>query len=114
MERWIKWANIFFVWEIQFIWRFYGFFGSKSVTITTKSSNNNRRILVLQVNIDDEIYLSVYLYSSNTEPEQHETLHELETILLKFDANEYNHIIFSGDFKIFSTLLWKQQVEMLS
>ena len=34
--------------------------------------------------------------------QQHETLHELETILLIFDANEYNHIIFSGDFNIFS------------
>ena len=33
--------------------------------------------------------------------EQLETLHELETILLKFDANEYNYIIFSGDFNIF-------------
>ena len=43
----------------------------------------------------------VNLYSSNTEPEQVETLHELETILLKFDTNEYNHIIFSGDFNTF-------------
>ena len=42
----------------------------------------------------------VNLYNSNTESEQLETLHE--TILLKFDANEYNHIIFSGDFNIFS------------
>ena len=33
--------------------------------------------------------------------EQLETLHELETILLKFDAKEYNYIIFSGDFNIF-------------
>ena len=41
------------------------------------------------------------MYNSNTEPEQLETsLHELETILLKFDANEYNHITFSGDFNI--------------
>ena len=43
----------------------------------------------------------VILHSSNTELEQLETLHELETILLKFDTNEYNHIIFSGDFNIF-------------
>ena len=50
---------------------------------------------------DDEIYLLVNLHSSNTEPEQLETLHELETILLKFDADEYNHVISSGDFNIF-------------
>ena len=28
-------------------------------------------------------------------------MHKLETILLKFDVNEYNHIIFPGDFNIF-------------
>ena len=80
---------------------FIAFFGSKSVTITKEISDNNGSILVLQVKIDDEIYLLVNLYNSNTEPEQLETLHELETILLKFDVNEYNHIIFSSDFNIF-------------
>ena len=54
----------------------------------------------MQVKTDDEIYLFVNFYSSNTEPGQLETLHELETILLKFDANEYNHIVFSDDFNI--------------
>ena len=43
----------------------------------------------------------VNLYSSNTKSEELETLYELETILLKLDANEYNHIIFSGDSKVF-------------
>ena len=64
-------------------------------------SDNSGCILVLQVKVDDKIYLLVILYNSNNEPEQLETLHELETILLKFDANEYNYIIFSGDFNIF-------------
>ena len=68
---------------------FIAFFGSKSATITKEISDNSGRTLVLQVKIDDEIYLLVNLYNSNTEPEQLETLHELETILLKFDANEY-------------------------
>ena len=79
---------------------FYSFFGSK-LTIAKKISNNNGRILVWLVKIDDEIYFLVSLYSCHTEPEQLETLHELETILLKFDANEYSHIIFSCVFKIF-------------
>ena len=90
---------------------FTAFFRSKSVTITKEISDNSGFILVLQVQIDDEIYLLVNLYNPNTEPEQLQSLHELETILLKFDANEYNHIIFYGDFNIFfSTLLWKQKV----
>ena len=80
---------------------FIAFCGRKSVTITKEFSDNNGRILVLQVKIDDEIYLLVNLYNSNTEPQQLKTLHELESILLKFDANEYNYIFFSGDFNTF-------------
>ena len=90
------------------------FYSSKSVTIVKEISRNNGCILVLQVQIDDEIYLLFSLYNSNTESEQLETLNELETILLKFDANEYNHVTFSCDFNIFSTLPWKQQMGMLN
>ena len=43
----------------------------------------------------------VNFYNSDTESEQLETLHEFVTIRLKSDANENNHIIFSGDFNIF-------------
>ena len=86
---------------------FLAFFGSKSVTITKEIFDNNCRILVLQVETDDEIYLLVNLYNSNTEPEQLETLYELETIVLKLDAYEYNHVIFL-------TLPWKEQVGMLN
>ena len=76
------------------------FFGSKSVTITKEISDNSHCILVSQIKIENEIYLLDNLYNSNTEAEEFEALHELETIVLKFDANEYNHIIFSGGFNI--------------
>ena len=61
--------------------------------------------LVLQVKIDDEIYLLVNMYNSITESEQLKTSQKLETILLKFDNKEYNHIIFSSDFNIFFSAL---------
>ena len=80
---------------------FVAFVGSKSVTFTKEISDNSGRILALRVKIDDKIYLLVNLYNSNAEREQLETLNELETILLKFDNNEYIHIIFSGDFNTF-------------
>ena len=80
---------------------FIAIFGSKLVTTTKEISVNNVRLLVLQAKIDDEIYLSVTLYNSNTESEQLETLRQLETILLKFDTNECNHITLPGDFNIF-------------
>ena len=68
---------------------FIAFLGSKSVTTTKEISDNSGRILVYQVKTDDEIYLLVKLvnlYNSNTEPEQVETLPELDTFLLKLDA----------------------------
>ena len=76
-------------------------FSSKSVIITKEISDSSGPILVLKVKIDNEIYLLVNLYNPNTKPEQLEKLNEPETILLKFDANKYNHIIFSGDFNMF-------------
>lgn len=112
----MNWMNKYFwKWEIQFVWCFYSFSGSKSVIITKEISDKNGRKLLLQVKVDDEIYLLINLYSSNTESEQLYTLHELEAILLKSDANECNHITVSGYFNIFLTLPWKQQqVEMLN
>ena len=80
-------GKYFFAGEIQFVWCFYSIFGSKSVITTKDISNNNCRILLLQGEVDDEIYVLVDLYNSNTKPEQLEALHEFETILLKFDAN---------------------------
>ena len=42
------------------------FFDSKPVIITKEMSDNNDRILVWQIKIDDEIYLFANLYNSNT------------------------------------------------
>ena len=56
------------------MWCFIAFFGSKSVTITEEMSDNNGRILVLQVKTDDEIYLNnsictiLTLNRSNSKP----------------------------------------------
>ena len=93
---------------------FIAFFGIKSVIFTKEISDNNGRTIVLQVKTDDEIYLLVNLNISSTEPQQLQTLHELETFLLKCDAKEYNRIIFQVSLTFFSTLPWKQQVGMLN
>ena len=114
MEGWIERANIFSHGKSNLCDVFIAFFDIKSVIFTKEISDNNCRTLVLQVKTDDEIYLLVNLYTSNTEQEQLETLHELETFLLKYDVNEYNRIIFQVTLTFFSTLPWKQQVGMLN
>ena len=98
MERKTEWANIFLHGKCNSCGVFIAFFGSKSVTIRKEISYNNGRIFLVQVKSDDEIYLLVNLYNSDAESDQLKSWQELETILLKFDDNGYNHIIFSGDF----------------
>ena len=66
----------------------------KSATIIKENSDNNGYMLVLQAKTDDEIYLFVNLYNSNGESVQLKSLYELETNLSKFEANEYNNLIF--------------------
>ena len=50
------------------------FIGSKKLFIRNKLSDNGGRILILDVNIDDENFISVNLYNPNTEAEQLKTL----------------------------------------
>ena len=58
------------------------FIGSKRLFIRNKLSDNDGRILILDVDIDDENFILIDLYNPNTEPEQ---LNSLET---DGDANQ--------------------------
>ena len=58
------------------------FIGSKRLFIRNKLPDNDGRILILDVDIDDENFILIDLYNPNTEPEQ---LNSLET---DGDANQ--------------------------
>ena len=58
--------------------------------------DNNGRIIVLEAEVDDEIFLLINLYNPNTEAEQVKTLCELERML-----DSCKNILFAGDFKCF-------------
>ena len=75
-----------------------GFLRNKKIKYNKIRTDNNGRIIVLEAEIDDEIFLLINLYNPNTEAEQVKTLCELEQMLDVFSLDSYKNILFAGDF----------------
>ena len=75
-----------------------GFLGNKKIKCNKIRTDNNGRIIVLEAEIDDEIFLLINLYNPNTEAEQVKTLCELEQMLDVFSLDSYKNILFAADF----------------
>ena len=60
--------------------------------------DNNGRVIVLEAEIDGEIFLLINLYSPNTEAEQVKSPCELEQMLDIFSLDSYKKSFFAGDF----------------
>ena len=78
-----------------------GSLGNKKINCNKIRTDNNGRIIVLEAEIDDEIFLLINLYNPNTEAEQVKTLCELERMLDIFSLDSYKNILFAGDFNCF-------------
>ena len=59
------------------------------------------RILVLEVEIEDECFILINLYSPNTETGQLKVLDELQSLLSSFEIDQTKHIVLAGDFNFF-------------
>ena len=75
-----------------------GFLRNKKIKYNKIRTDNNGRIIVLEAEIDDEIFLLINLYNPNTEAEQVKTLCELEQMLDVFSLDSYKNILFAADF----------------
>ena len=78
-----------------------GFLGNKKINYNKIRTDNNGRIIVLEAEIDDEIFLLINLYNPNTQAEQVKTLCELEQMLDIFSLDSSKNILLAGDFKSF-------------
>ena len=76
------------------------FIGSKRLFIRNKLSDNDGRILILDVDIDDENFILINFYKPNTEAEQLKTLSKLTEMLTKLHLTQNNNIICAGDFNL--------------
>ena len=70
-------------------------------------TDNNDRIIVLEAEIDDEIFLLINLYNPNTEVEQVKTLCELEQMLDIFSWDSYKKIFLLETLIAFLTQIYR-------
>ena len=80
-----------------------GFLGNKKIKYNKTRTDNNGRIIVLEAEIDDEIFLLINLYNPNTEGEQVKTLCELERMLDIFSLDSCKSIFLLETLTVFLT-----------
>ena len=72
----------------------------KKLFVTNKLSHNDGRILILDVDIDDENVILINLYNPNTKSEQLKTLLKRTEMLSKLHLTQNNNIICTRDFNL--------------
>ena len=77
------------------------YFGSKNLKIRNKIADKDGRILILEIELDDQSFTLINLYNPNTESEQLEVLEKLENMLSTSNPTQVSQIIFAGDFNLF-------------
>ena len=77
-----------------------GFCGLKSLHIIDKKSDQNGRILIIDTKVNDQKFLLVNLYISNTESEQIKTLDTLKNLLEDIENISDKKIILGGDLNL--------------
>ena len=78
-----------------------GYYGIKALELIQLKHDDNGRLLVIEVKIENTIFLLINIYNANTETEQLQTLSNLSNILKTFDDIHNKSIIFGGDFNLF-------------
>ena len=74
--------------------------GTKDFKVVNTTCDKNRRILILDAELNGANVLLIKFYNSNTESEQLSTFSTLQKLLEKF--NDYNkiNIVFGGNFNL--------------
>ena len=77
------------------------YIGTHNFVANNQKADNDGRILILDVTINDVNFVLINLYNANTETEQVSVLNNLSSILEKFDVTLEKNLIFAGDFNLF-------------
>ena len=78
-----------------------GFLGNMNFNVLNKIQDNDERILVLDVQVDDAAFLLINLYDANKECEQLNVLTTLCSFLSNITDLHCKNIIFGRDFNVF-------------
>ena len=77
-----------------------GFMATKALKILNIKRDNLARILVIEVKIDDSVFVLINIYNANTELEQLHTLNDLINILETFQDIQNKIVVLDGDFNV--------------
>ena len=77
-----------------------GYLGSNKIKVNRIKNDNRGRILIVDADIDEEIFVLINLYNANTETEQIKTIYELDQLLSAFCLGSNKKIILAGDFNL--------------
>ena len=93
-------------------------FFSHSFTIKKQKTDDDGRILILDVSIKDSKYILIKIYIADTGKEQIEALSKFFALLKAFDIDPNKHLIMAGDFHLFidskldETLNQKESIQL--
>ena len=73
---------------------------NQKIEVINKKCDYYGRILLLEINIDDRIFVLINIYNANNELDQVKTLTDLSEILDCADDIQNKNIIFGGNFNI--------------
>ena len=74
-----------------------GSYGTKKIEVTNKKRDNSGRILLLEIDIDDNLFVLINIYNK---PDQLKTLTHLGGIIDCVGDIENKYIIFGSDFNV--------------
>ena len=78
-----------------------GFLGNMNFNVLNEIQDKDRRILILDVQVDDATFLLINLYNANKECEQLNVLTTLCNFLSNITDFHCKNTIFDGDFNVF-------------
>ena len=65
--------------------------------------------LLLEINIDDSLFVLINIYNANNEPDQVKTFTDLDEILDSVGDIQNKNVVFGGDFNVISDLFLEVQ-----
>ena len=77
-----------------------GYYRTKKIELINKKCDYNGRILLLEINIDDRLFVLINIYNANNKLDQVKTLTDLSEILECVNNIQNKNIILGGDFNI--------------
>ena len=101
MARQFRRQYLLYTRQKELMRRFNFLYWNNNFVVSNQKTDNNGRILSLDVTFNDVSFVSINLYNANTETKQVSVLNNLSSLLENFDVTLEENLILAGDFNLF-------------